>query len=297
MVRLLLPEGRVAAVPAGGLIGRLPTAALRLDHPRISEAHALVSLRAGALWMLSLRGAMEADGVSVTDLRLSPGQSLKLAEGVVLSVVAVDLPGSLLKMVLPEQVFLLQGEVVSVERVEGRLQATARFVEPAAARVWPTGPGWRVQVGSGRVLEVVDGLVLDVEGQPLRFELTQSNALAAPVTERRGQIHATIRLVIRFAVVVVVREGRAPVHLSGLDARVLGELAEYAEPVPWQLVAEVVWRGETHPIRLRQNWDKSLARLRQHLAAAGLREDLVRIDGHGNVGLNLLPGDVVEREG
>lgn len=45
---------RVDRAP-GDLIGRLPGAALQIADPRVSEAHAMVSLRAGELVLLALR--------------------------------------------------------------------------------------------------------------------------------------------------------------------------------------------------------------------------------------------------
>jgi pSer/pThr/pTyr-binding forkhead associated (FHA) protein len=44
-VRIRLPDGTERRVSPSDLVGRLETAALHLDDARISEAHALVSLR------------------------------------------------------------------------------------------------------------------------------------------------------------------------------------------------------------------------------------------------------------
>ena len=50
-VRLRLPDGTIETLYAGDLIGRTWAAALRLDDPDVSEAHAMVSLRGERLWM------------------------------------------------------------------------------------------------------------------------------------------------------------------------------------------------------------------------------------------------------
>ena len=55
-VYLLTPDGEEHALIPGDLIGRMHTAALHLDDGRVSEAHAMVSLRDGSLRLLSLRG-------------------------------------------------------------------------------------------------------------------------------------------------------------------------------------------------------------------------------------------------
>lgn len=61
-VRLLDPAGREHDVVHGDVVGRLWTAALQLDDGRVSEAHAMVSLREGQLQLLPLRGALAVGG-------------------------------------------------------------------------------------------------------------------------------------------------------------------------------------------------------------------------------------------
>jgi pSer/pThr/pTyr-binding forkhead associated (FHA) protein len=71
-VRLTLPDGSVRELEHGDLIGRLWSAALVIDDPRISEAHALVSLREGGFWLLSLRRKIAVGGRPVSEVRLEP---------------------------------------------------------------------------------------------------------------------------------------------------------------------------------------------------------------------------------
>jgi hypothetical protein len=104
-----------------------------------------------------------------------------------------------------------------------------------------------------------------------------------------------MRVVPLYSSVRLEADGREPVLLHGQPARIASELCEYAEPVPWDVVAREVWRDETDEVRLRQNWDRNLRLLRERLREARLRDDLVLPDGHGNVALNLLPGDEVAR--
>ena len=54
-VSLQLPDGSIHELGHGDLIGRLWTAALHLDDGRISEAHAMISLRGSELHLLALR--------------------------------------------------------------------------------------------------------------------------------------------------------------------------------------------------------------------------------------------------
>jgi hypothetical protein len=94
-VRFRLPSGDVVELLPGDLIGRTTTAALNIDAPQISEAHALVSLRAGELHLLSLRRMVAVDGKAVANVVLQRGLSVGLAEGIEISVEAVHLPGAL----------------------------------------------------------------------------------------------------------------------------------------------------------------------------------------------------------
>ena len=55
-VRLKDPDGVVHELSHGDIIGRVWSAALHLDDARISEAHAMVSLRGQELKLLALRG-------------------------------------------------------------------------------------------------------------------------------------------------------------------------------------------------------------------------------------------------
>ena len=55
-VQLRLTDGQRRDLGSGDIIGRMPTAALVLDDARVSEAHALITLRAGELRLLPLRG-------------------------------------------------------------------------------------------------------------------------------------------------------------------------------------------------------------------------------------------------
>ena len=80
-VRLALPDGSAVDLCPGDLIGRLWSAALRVDNARVSEAHALVSLRGQHLKMLALRGVNAVDKKRVTEDQLVPAVSIQLARG------------------------------------------------------------------------------------------------------------------------------------------------------------------------------------------------------------------------
>ena len=65
-----LPNGEVAKATPGSILGRLSSASVRIDDPRVSEAHALVSLRGSELKLLTLRGSIRVDGRRDADVHL-----------------------------------------------------------------------------------------------------------------------------------------------------------------------------------------------------------------------------------
>ena len=71
-------SARVTLVP-GDLVGRIWSAALRLDDPGVSEAHALVSLRGEELWLLGLRGRFLVEGQPRTEVAMAPGMRVRLS--------------------------------------------------------------------------------------------------------------------------------------------------------------------------------------------------------------------------
>lgn len=91
-VRLVASTGAVATLVPGDLIGRMWSAALFLDDPRVSEAHAMVSLRGDRLELLSLRGALTCDGMPATRVRLANGRRIGLVERLYLDVESVTCP-------------------------------------------------------------------------------------------------------------------------------------------------------------------------------------------------------------
>ncbi len=72
-------DSRVTVHP-GDLIGRLASADVVISDPRVSEAHALVSLRRRSLRLLGLRGALSVGGREVDVVTLAPGVRVDLAE-------------------------------------------------------------------------------------------------------------------------------------------------------------------------------------------------------------------------
>lgn len=280
-VILRLPDGTTATVPPGGIVGRHPTAACRISDPGVGEAHALVSLRGRELRLLALRGRLAVDGRAADDLVLVPGLSIALADGVAIVVTTVVLPGEVLA--------LRFGDGPSVELTAPMYSVTGgglvpRYTSDASARVWHDDGGWWIQVGAEPREGVRAGSVWSIDGVALSAVHVAPNDGPSTVNPPRRD---PLTIVVRTTSVHLLREGRDPVVVDGIPARALTELALIGAPVGWEVVAREVWpRGPD-----RENWDRTLRRLRATLRAGGIRENLVRSDGHGNVELLLLPGD------
>lgn len=101
VARCRVGEGPAVVLGHGDLIGRLATAAVSLDDARISEAHAIVSLRGGAMRLLALRGRFRVHGKQRAEVVLAPGLDVELARGIVLHVDEVSLPDTVLAIAGP----------------------------------------------------------------------------------------------------------------------------------------------------------------------------------------------------
>lgn len=291
-VRLKLPGGEVTELEHGDLIGRLWSAALCIPDARISEAHAMVSLRGQELLLLPLRGRFASLGHRQSSLVLEAGQRITLADGFDLEVEEV---------VLPAAVFAVEGDGLPRVVVSGvcslltrpRPELVPRLVPDAPAWLWGDGDHWRLTLsGVTRPLEVgdrweIDGRWFTAVGMPLDR--------ASPMETRlEGGVAVPLRIVARFDTVHIHREHGGALALSGLAARLVSEVVAFDGPVGWEVLARELWPEEDDLHLLRHKLDVTLSRLRARLREARIRPDLIRSDGFGKVELFLLDGDRVE---
>lgn len=123
-VRIRLPDGTTETLYAGDLIGRTWAAALRIDDPDVSEAHAMVSLRGERLWLLALRRRFAVAGKVVEAVPLVEGARVRLAPGIELVVGQVS---------LPDHVMGIEGPGLAPQVLPG----TCSLVEDPRPRVAP----------------------------------------------------------------------------------------------------------------------------------------------------------------
>ncbi len=298
-VRLRGPNSAEWLLGPGDVIGRLASAALPIDSARISEAHALISLRAGSLRLLGLRSMVAVDGALVSDVELVPGLRVELAPGIALTVLDVELPSELLALQgasLPRQVLTTTCCLVA----QPQLALVNGYHEGALGQFWPVGVEWRGRIDGAPAQTLRPGQRLAVGGHEVEVVTVQVQDAGAPRTVVQGALSPALRIVASYETVQIYRQqadgrdGDVPVVIQGIPAQIVSELVAVQGPVNWETIAGQIWRGEDDRARLRRRWDVGLTRVRDKLRQAGIRPDLLRSHGRGEVELLLLPGDVVD---
>ncbi len=244
--RISLPSGETADLCPGDLIGRLWSAALRLDDERISEVHAMVSLRGGQLKLLALRGMLAADGRRTADVVLRPGQEVALSDEMGLAGEAVEVPDRVLALGGLGLGGAVWARGAAEQAALARLQARAaelgltasvyslvadpswvlmpRYRPGALAYIWTTGAAWHARVGQGGPTVLEAGGRLEIDGRSLEVVAVDLAQAGTGDTRWRGRLHPPVRIVNRYDTVEVHQPGRPALSLSGLSARILSEL-------------------------------------------------------------------------
>ena len=278
----------------GDLVGRLRSAALRIDDPRVSEVHAMVSLRDGELQLLALRGVLAVHRQRQSEVVLVPGVRVRLAKDLYFEVLSVDLEEEALGIAVDdEQPQLLLGSAASLV-LDPEPGVVRAYHRDAAAWLWSDGVGWRIQVRGQAVEPFTSDTALEIDGHSIRAVALPIRRAGVEATALGGRLHPPLRVVANYDTAHIHRPGNEPLSLSGIQARILSELVALGGPASWDTVASQIWRGEDAPDRLRHRWDVNLGRLRSKLEQHGVRRDLIRSDGAGQIELMLLPGDEVE---
>lgn len=291
-VRFRLPDATTVELGHGDLVGRLWSAALSVPDARISEAHAMVSLRGQELMLLPLRGRFAVDGRRASSHVLAAGQRITLAEGLDLLVEDVSLPAA---------VFAVEGEGLARVAVSGvcslltrpRPELVPRLVPDAPAHLWGDGEGWRLTIGGEtRSLRIGDAWELD--GRRFWAVGLSLSSASRTATRLEGGVARPLRVVAQFDSVHIHGGAGDALALSGRAARLVSEVVAFDGPVPWEVLAGELWPDEDDVHLLRHKLDVTLSRLRARLRDAGIRPDLVRSDGFGKVELFLHEGDTLE---
>lgn len=294
---LTLPDGRSTDLHPGQILGRASSAAARVHDPRVSEAHALLSLRGRRLVLIALRGLVHGPSGAVAELALQPGMRVRLVDGVEIVVAAVH---------IPEETPALVGEEIGVQELEAAvyaifeeegLRVVPGFAPSAAAHLWQEDERWWFRRGEEPPRALEPGEAVPVGRGTTRLTTISLSRVGAHPTSREGRIDPPMRVVLRHETATLHREGLPPLVLTGLPARLLSELAAFGAPTPWEWVARGVWGKGVDPESLRRRWDRNLHALRAQLRQGGVLRELVLADGRGNVELVLAAGDELVDEG
>lgn len=277
-------SGEAVDLGPGAIIGRSPRCALFLDDGRVSEAHAMVSLRGGALRLIALRGRFAVEGRTLADVELAPGMEICFAPGLEVVVEDVLLPEFVLALAAEgEPRVVLQGTTSLLSG--GELAPGWR--DDALAWVWSAGQGWRLRLGDAAAGDLCGGAVFEVGGTRWEAAEVPLALASAEATRLDGALRAPIRVIARFQTVHIQMEGADTVLLEGVPGRIVSELVAFGGPVAWDVLARQIWRDAVDPSVLRPRWDAALQRLRARLRAGGVRPDLVRSDRTGHAELLL----------
>ncbi len=281
-------DGEPVELGHGDLVGRLWSARLRIDDPRVSEAHAMVSLRGRELKLLALRGRFAVDGRAVQEVTLRAGLEVTLADGLVMVVDAVEVPAWILGLSAPGMADrALPGTCALVTEP---VPVLAPPNHPGAAgHVWRFEDGWRARAVGQAARDLVPGVELEAGGvvwRGVRVALAPDRA----VTLVDPSLSQPLQLVVEHATARIVRHGLPDVVLQGLPARLLTELVAFDGPVLWNVLAGELWPDGGS----RKQLDMVVVRLRQRLREHRVRTDLVNASGTGWYQLLLQAGDSVD---
>lgn len=283
------PSGDEVELGHGDIVGRLGRAALVIDDPRVSEAHAMVSLRGDRLKLLPLRGRLWVDGAQTSQVELRRGLVVDLVPGVSLRVEDVLLPERLLAIDAPGLGLQILAGVTSLHTLP-RPRLVPGFAGDADAVLWGEELTWKLWQPPGRTQVLTPGARVQVGGLELTaVDVAMTSAQALSTVTATAPLH----IVVHYET-AQIRSGEAVALLTGVPARLLAELVEFDGPVPWDVLSAELWGAQTDKDQRRARLDMAMLRLRRRLRDAGLRDDLVVATGTGQLQLVLGPEDTVE---
>lgn len=292
-VEFAVDDDARAILYPGDIIGRMRQAALRLNHPSISEAHALVSLRGSSLRLLGLRGRFTIGDARVSELELRPGLEIGLSGAHRLRVVEISLPTWVVALQVPGLGRVIPPPVSSI--LPASRDLIPGFSPAATAVIWVDGPTVHLSLSGGARQSF---------GVGSSFTVGETTYTVTPAPIGEAALEATVpaldaappvTLVLREES-VLVRAGASVTSITGVPGRILTIVAQARARMDWRAVAASLWPAVRDEARLRVHWDAGLARLRRRLRESELREDLVRSAGVGFVELVLGPDDAIVHE-
>ena len=291
--RLAKSNERVAVGP-GEFIGRSDVATLCVDDPRISEAHAMVSLRDRHLKLMSLRGRFRVEGQVLHEVILAAGMVLELAPGVNLVCESIHMPDALVGVKISgiPEVPLTGTMTLHAHGVP----SLKRGFDPAGDAVfWSVGEQWRVRVDGAPTQVLALGDVLECFGLEIEVVNVPLSDLSQPRT--KSALRAPLVFVCANSHVRIERASEVPLRVSGIPGKILSSVLCRGGQADWQEIVEDVWPGEqaAHDV-MRRRFDAGLRRLRDALLHISQSDaPLLTLDGAGVLVFHLTKQDRVEQ--
>lgn len=254
----------------------------------------MVSLRERELWLMALRGCLSVDGRDVDMLALRPHLHFELTEGLTVEVERVEIPTHTLLLCGAEQSPIELGATpLSLlpplrDAAPRRLRVVMGYVPDAVGHIWHSGATLWIRPGNQAPEPVTPGGRWDIEGCALWVSQAPIGSIQETVREARSK---GTTIVARYATVHVL-SGEMTSVLTGRPAVLVSELVRFqGKPIHWEMLAREIWGQTFDREQLRKNFDSTMTRLRRQLRELKVRENLVALDGSGNVELVLFPGD------
>lgn len=283
----------VIEVSPGEFIGRSDMATLCVDDPRVSEAHAMVSLRGQSLKLLALRGRFVVDGKVSSEATLKKGLEVELARGLKLHCVGVSMPKSLPGIEIEGMPpFLLTGTMTFF--LENPIRVSNSFDPRGDMIFWAVGNRWRASVGREPAREVSIGDLIEHEGVTLK--ITAHPIQNAAQTATKLSLRVPMTLYDLGNAVRIERDGEPTLLVSGIPGKIFAALLKDEQTKDWRDIAAFVWPGDASlQSALRRRFDAGLSRLREKVSSLTTDgEELVRLDGAGMLTLALGEHDRIE---
>lgn len=279
----------------GDLIGRSKQAALCLDDPRISEAHALLSLRGGALVLLALRGRFRYRGQVFAELELRDGMAIELHKDFWLHCDEVVVPRALIGLEIPAlpPVTLTHTSSLFFDADSRTFSLQQGYIEQADVVFWSLGDTWSYRRLDGTTHDLEPGDTIEVQDTSVRCVCISLDHAGTPKTRQSQRPPLRLEVTSKSVKIQSDVHGSAAV-ISGIPGQILANISYYKHPVGWQTIARKVWHDDlSSENSLRRRFDVGLSRLRDKLQQLELLHDFVRMDGSGLVSLELEPEDTI----
>ncbi len=268
---------------SGSIIGRMAGAALHIDDPRVSEAHAMVSLRGKGLQLLALRGSLGDGSRWLREVNLRPPKAGQAEQVVQLT---EDIQLRVLECILPDEILALTGlgpDPIELTGAEASILDTptrplvAGYRPSALAWLWCSWGSWQIQVGDGTAapLEV---------GQCWQIGQREVTVISRPVTDAQttrtvsaAKLRPPLKLRVGAEQTLIEVPGRRPVRITGNAGQIIRAAAQLTwgkDASHWRVVAGQIWSANP----TQENWYVNMRRLREKLVSVGIYKDLVRSD-------------------